>query len=88
MAIMSLRSDSSMSNRQYHAQGCPSWWARIGSGESAQFLEVGRNRGDRPLDVTVDVPDGTAQVHIGVGRGKHGVRETIECELNDRRMPQ
>ena len=73
-----LQSQSRMSNRQYHAWGKPTWWARIGSGDNAVFLPIGRVRGDYYLDVEGEVPDDTTEIHIGVGpRNKYGVRETI-----------
>ena len=73
-----LQSKSRMSNRQYHIHGKPTWWARVGAGENAIFLPIGRVRGDCYLYATVEVPDGTELVYIGVGpRGRHGVRETI-----------
>ena len=73
-----LQSKSRMSNRQYHIHGKPTWWARIGSGDNAVFLPIGRVRGDNYLDVEVEVPEDTELVYIGVGpRNRHGVRETI-----------
>lgn len=70
----------SMSNRQYHACGCPSWWARIGQGETAQFLPIPKTRGDRNLECTVEVEDNTTQIYIGAGpNNKHGVRYTVVC---------
>lgn len=73
-----LQSKGRMSNRQYHIHGKPTWWARIGSGPDAVFLPIGRVRGDSYLNIEIDVPDDTTEIHIGVGpRGRHGVRETI-----------
>lgn len=66
-----------MSNTGYHQNGKPVWWARIGNGDSAQFLRIPRVRGDEILDVVVDVPVGT-KVFCGAGRGQHKtVRETV-----------
>lgn len=66
-----------MSNTGYHANGKPNWWARIGSGVSATFVEIERVRGDRKLDVIVELPPGTV-VSIGAGRGSHrAIRETV-----------
>ena len=70
----------SMSNRQYHACGCPRWWARVGQGEHAQFLPIPRVRGDKDLDCTVEVDDGVDKIYIGAGpNNQHGVRYTIPC---------
>jgi len=69
-----------MSNRQYHAYGKPTWWARVGSGESAQFLRIPRTRGDEDLSCTVEVDDDVKEIYIGVGpNNQHGVRETVVC---------
>jgi len=66
-----------MSNTGYHANGKPTWWARIGSGDGARFLTVPYTRGDRYLDCEVDVPPGTT-VYIGAGKGTHKtVRQTV-----------
>lgn len=73
-----LQSSDRMSNRQWHAHREPMWWARIGSGNAARFLDIGRVRGDDTLDVAVDVPDGTTAVAIGVGpANRYGIRETV-----------
>ena len=73
-----LESKGRMSNRQYHAWNKPTWWARIGSGDNAVFLPIGRVRGDCYLYAEVEVPDDTTEIYIGVGpRNRHGVRETI-----------
>lgn len=70
----------SMSNRQYHAYGGPTWWARVGSGDTARFLPIPKVRGDYPLHCTVEVEDDVDTIYIGAGpKGKHGVRETIMC---------
>ena len=70
----------SMSNRQYHAYGCPTWWARVGSGDNAVFLPIPKVRGDYPLNCNVQVNDDVTEIYIGVGpKGKYGVRETIKC---------
>ena len=69
-----------MSNRQYHLNGRPCWWARVGSGESAQFLRIPRTRGDEDLSCTVEVDDDVKEIYIGVGpNNQHGVRETVVC---------
>lgn len=68
----------SMSNRQYHAYGGPTWWARVGSGDNAIFLPIPKVRGDYPLDCVVEVDDDVKEICIGAGpKGKHGVREKI-----------
>jgi hypothetical protein len=75
---MNLKSNGKMSNRQYHANGKPRWWARVGSGAGAEFLEIDDVRGDEYLDVVVEVDDDVKEISIGVGpRGSHGVRETV-----------
>ncbi len=72
-----IASSRSMSNTGYHANGKPTWWARVGKGDSATFLDVGHVRGDHALEVEVDVPPGTI-VYIGAGKGDHKtVRETV-----------
>lgn len=69
-----------MSNRQYHLNGRPCWWARIGSGDSARFLDIPRTRGDEDLVCTVEVEDDVKVIYIGVGpNNKNGVREKVVC---------
>lgn len=66
-----------MSNTGYHANGKPTWWARIGSGNSVQWVNIPRVRGDSILDCVVDLPAGTT-VFCGAGKGSHKtVRETV-----------
>ena len=75
-----LRSTSRMSNTGYHANGQPNWWARIGTGSTASFIEIDRVRGDHILDVEVSVPPGIT-VYIGAGKGTYKtVRETVVTE--------
>lgn len=72
-----LRSSSRMSNTGYHQNGQPTWWARVGSGSDAQWIEIPWTRGDRHLDCVVDLPVGTV-VHIGAGKGsRKTIRETV-----------
>jgi hypothetical protein len=72
-----LTTTDRMSNTGYHANGKPNWWARVGSGESARFLDIPRTRGDHRLDCEVDVPPGT-KVYCGAGKGNHKtVRQTV-----------
>lgn len=59
-----------MSNAGYHANGKPVWWARVGQGDNARFLEIPHIRGDQSLECVVDVEPGTT-VHIGAGKGTH-----------------
>lgn len=66
-----------MSNTGYHANGKPCWWARVGSGAAATFLEIPEVRGDQVLRCEVDLPPGTT-VFCGAGKGTHKtVRETV-----------
>lgn len=66
-----------MTNTGYHSNGKPTWWARVGKGDGATFLEIPDVRGDYRLDCIVDVPPGTT-VHCGAGKGTHKtVRETV-----------
>jgi hypothetical protein len=76
MAKYRIQSAGRMSNRQYHAQGKPTWWARIGSGDDARFVTLPRIRGDEKLNVIVSL-DAEDDLHIGVGKGDGGVRETV-----------
>lgn len=72
-----LTTTDRMSNTGYHQNGKPTWWARVGSGDSARFLPIPRVRGDEFLDVEVDVPAGTTVV-CGAGKGSHKtVRQTV-----------
>lgn len=72
-----LRTTARMSNTGYHANGKPNWWARVGAGESARFLQIPRVRGDQILECEVDVPPGTT-VCCGAGKGHYKtVRETV-----------
>lgn len=77
MHSSTLKSADRMSNSGYHRAGKPNWWARVGSGPEASWLRIGQVRGDQLLDVQVDVPPGTT-VHIGCGRGRDQVRQTVE----------
>ena len=75
-----LTTTQRMSNTGYHQNGKPNWWARIGSGDSAQFLRIPKVRGDEILSAEVDVPPGTT-VHCGAGKGTYKtVRETVVTE--------
>ena len=75
-----LTTSSRMSNTGYHANGKPNWWARVGSGASAKWVEIPQVRGDRYLDCTVDLPPGT-EVFCGAGKGAYKtVRETVVTE--------
>lgn len=68
-----------MSKQQYRATGQPAWWARIGSGEDAEYLRLPLVRGDQYLDVTVDVPRGTREITIGCGpNNEFGIREVVK----------
>lgn len=72
-----LKATDKMSNTGYHSNGKPTWWARIGSGKDAKFLDIPYTRGDEYLDCVVDVPPGTS-VQCGAGKGTHKtVRETV-----------
>lgn len=77
MAKARITTDRRMSNRGYHAAGQPTWWARIGTGASAKFVELPTVRGDTALSVVVDLPPGTAEVSVGAGKGTNGVRATV-----------
>jgi hypothetical protein len=73
-----IRSTVRMSNTGYHQNGNPNWWARVGTGTNAKFLEISPTRGDEFLHVEVDVPAGTT-VFIGAGKGAYKtVRETVK----------
>lgn len=37
-----LTTTDRMSNTGYHANGKPNWWARVGKGDAAAFLEMYR----------------------------------------------
>lgn len=77
MARSRLQTTERMSNTGYHAHGKPTWWARVGKGDKARFLEVPWTRGDRCLDCIVDVEPGT-EVACGAGKGNHKtVRQTV-----------
>jgi hypothetical protein len=72
-----LRTRKSMSNTGYHQNGKPTWWARIGEGETAKFIQIPWTRGDKRLDCVVDLPVGTTVV-CGAGKGTYKtVRETV-----------
>lgn len=72
-----IKTTQRMSNTGYHANGKPNWWARIGEGDSARFLRIPPVRGDKYLDIEVDLPAGTT-VYCGAGKGSHKtVRETV-----------
>lgn len=76
MANIRLKSDDRMSNRQYHAQGKPTWWARIGD----RFIDIPYTRGDDILDAVVVVERHPTQDQIidyGCGSRSHGVRERM-----------
>lgn len=65
-----------ISNSAWHRAGQPNWWARIGQGDSARFLEIGRIRGDKDLSVEVTVPAGST-IAYGVGPATGGRRYTV-----------
>lgn len=66
-----------MSNTGYHANGKPTWWARVGQGSDAKFVEIPWTRGDSVLDCVVDLEPGTT-VFCGAGKGNHKtIRETV-----------
>ena len=68
-----LKTTDRMSNTGYHANGKPTWWARVGS----EFIKVAYTRGDSYLDCVVDIPPGT-EVFCGAGKGTHKtVRQTV-----------
>jgi len=72
-----LKTTDRMSNKGYHANGKPTWWARVGAGGDAKFLQIPWTRGDDYLDCIVDVPPGT-EVYCGAGKGSHKtVRQTV-----------
>lgn len=73
-----LQSTVKMTNTGYYYNEKPRWWARIGTGPTARFIDIPYVRGDVLLDVEVDLPPGT-QVHIGAGKGNvKTVRETVK----------
>jgi len=77
MAQSRLKSTTSMSNTGYHQNGKPNWWARIGQGDDAEFLQIPWARGDQALDCIVNVPPDTT-VYIGAGKGsRKTVRQTV-----------
>lgn len=72
-----LKTTERMSNTGYHANGKPNWWARIGSGDSAEWVDIPRTRGDRVLDCVVNLPPGTT-IFCGAGKGNYKtVRQTV-----------
>jgi hypothetical protein len=72
---MQIQSSSSLSNTTFHKR-CSGrqgyWWLRGPEG----FVEIGKHRGDRRLDIEVELPAGEYVLGCGPG-GKHGVREAI-----------
>lgn len=73
-----IKTTQRMSNTSYHANGNPNWWVRVGSGPTAQFLQIDKARGDDYLDCVVDLPVGTV-VYCGTGNGLHKtVRERVK----------
>lgn len=76
-----LKTTERMSNTGYHENNKPNWWARVGSGSTATWLAIPWVRGDRTLEVEVDVPPGTV-VHCGAGKGDHKtVRATVTTTM-------
>jgi hypothetical protein len=73
-----ITSSKSLSNTTFHKrcrgrQGY--WWLHGPQG----FVDIGEHRGDRQLDVEVELPVG--EYTLGTGpAGKHGIRENIEVE--------
>ena len=69
-----IKTTEKMSNAGFHANGKPNWWVRT---EGGTFLRIPDIRGDKHLDIVVDLPVGTT-VYCGAGKGAHKtVRETI-----------
>ena len=58
-----------MSCTQYHKQGKPNWWARVGSGPSVKFVRMPKVCGDMRLDVRgeIDLEPGVYTLVTGVG---------------------
>jgi hypothetical protein len=73
-----VKSTSKLSNRQWHAEGKPKWWAKVKEtkDDNGEFLRIGFNRGDEPLDVTISLNDIRGKyLQIGVGKHPDGIRE-------------
>jgi hypothetical protein len=67
-----IKNDSTMSNTTYNRRCTPgqqNWWLKDENGE---FIELGSHRGDKDIDVTLDLEPGTYT--LGCGPGKNGGR--------------
>lgn len=66
----------------FERAGRPNWWARVGSGDNAQFLrfEGGPQSARYNLHAYVTVPAGTKRVYVGYGKGngQYTNREWLE----------
>ena len=72
-----IRTRNAMSNTGYHQNGKPTWWARVGSGDAAEFVKIPWTRGDSKLECIVGLPVGTT-VYCGAGKGERKtIRETV-----------
>lgn len=60
-----IQSRTRLNSVQYHRQGEPKWWARVGQGESATYIKISPIRGDEHLHADVDLPPGTT-VFLGI----------------------
>ena len=77
---LTVTSSDRMSNSGWRRCGCPTWWARIGSGDDARFLEISRVAGDEYLRAYLDIPihpTEEQELTIGCGKGRDGIRETL-----------
>ena len=66
-----VTSSAKLSNRQWHKEGKPNWWAKRKENEEDQgeFLRIGYNRGDTILEITIPYEGMEGKfLQIGVGR--------------------
>lgn len=81
MTKTKITNRSSISNTTYHkrckSEGQRHWWLR---GPDGGFIDLGgRHRGDRDIEVELDLPPGTYTLGTGPS-GKFGIRETITVD--------
>lgn len=80
---VTIKTRSKQSNSAYHRTGKPTWWAAYDINGKRTFLTIPYTRGDHQLEVTIEIPEGVTEIHVGagkagVGKSSDAYRETIK----------
>lgn len=71
-----IKTTSRLSNSAYHRSGKSWWWLRIQN--TSDFVKLPSVRGDKILDIEVEIADGHYQ--LGVGRGADAKRYDLSVQ--------